>query len=74
MAEMTEHHELLTAFELRLDSFAARVEEQEKPKDSSLDLTALKVDVVDLHKEVDELNCTDISMLWSGVDAPEGTG
>lgn len=45
-------HKLLIAFEIRLDSVTARVEARDKIEGNTPYLTALKVDVVRLKKEM----------------------
>lgn len=69
--EMTKQHSLLTAYRLHLDTLTARVEEQERSEGSSTDLAALWTDIVELRRDMDELNSTDISTSWGGVDAPK---
>ncbi|KAH0672685.1 hypothetical protein KY284_023772 [Solanum tuberosum] len=56
---------------LALDDLTARVESCETIDCSSIDVTFLKVYIIGLHRDVDELKSTYILILWGGVDILE---
>ena len=62
-AELAEHHAFLDDYRLKLHILTARVDESEKVKDASPNLTTLKACLTWLGRDVDQLKSTDISML-----------
>ncbi|XP_049381343.1 uncharacterized protein LOC125845896 [Solanum stenotomum] len=58
---------MINAYELALDALTVRVEACEQGKRVSDDVAALKVDIVGLRHDVDEVKSTDLSMLLGTV-------
>jgi len=64
--EVANQHTLLTEFGHHYRS----VEESERVECASAEVTSLKVNVMALKKDVDELKSIDITMLWGEVPLP----
>ncbi|KAK4716314.1 hypothetical protein R3W88_014652 [Solanum pinnatisectum] len=62
---------VLTPLSVSNDALTARVEVCERARGADDAVTALKADLVGLHKDVDELMSTDLSMLFGSVNIPD---
>lgn len=60
--------------DIKLDHNKARIRDCEQSGRQLAELTALKVDVARLQYDFDELNSTDITMMWVGFDILEPKG
>ncbi|XP_049399700.1 uncharacterized protein LOC125863717 [Solanum stenotomum] len=70
-AEMREYRVQIEGHKLALDDLALRVEECEKDQAPTDVVTTLKADIVGLHRDVDEMNSTDLSILFGTVEILE---
>lgn len=62
---------MINAHRLALDALTIRVDACEQGYDASEDVPALKPHIVGLYRDVDDLNSTDLSMLFGSVTLPE---
>ncbi|XP_049399749.1 uncharacterized protein LOC125863794 [Solanum stenotomum] len=70
-AELRENIELIDTHKFALDVLTVRVEVCEQGHSTSKDVTALKADIVELQRDVDELKSTNLSMLFGTIEIHE---
>ncbi|XP_049394676.1 uncharacterized protein LOC125858964 [Solanum stenotomum] len=68
---MREHKELIEGHKFALDAVIVRVDECEQRQGAADAVTALKANIVGLHKDANELKSTGLLMLFGIVEIPE---
>jgi len=68
---LREHREIIDALGLALDALTVRVEACEQGKGVCEVVTALKVDIIKLRCDMDELKSIDFSIFFNIVELPE---
>ncbi|XP_055822059.1 uncharacterized protein LOC129890550 [Solanum dulcamara] len=71
--QVTRQSLTLSDHALCLNTFTARAEERELAKGRLDNLVALRADIRDLRRDMDEMKSMDFLMAWSGGDDPEVT-